>query len=391
MNRRTGLTCLLALTVLSAGCGPAAGQASSAASPVQPLSLTTSLDTAAGTWAVAVMGGPAASHNNFWQLFVRPAAAGTWRLVTPPGVASNGGLVVASSGSGPVVAGFRPSQDLSYSPLATTHDNGTAWTPAILDAGLADVPDALAVAPAGGRLLAMLANGNAEISGPNGTAWTRLASRRALAATAAGRHCGLRSLTAAGYTPAGLPLLAGTCSRPGTAGIFAASNRTWQAAGPLTPAALARQQITVLRLASSANHIVALLAAGSGHATRLLAAWSAGGSGRWSVSPPLRPGGAALASASFGPGGAVAVVTTGNRGAVITGSRRPLARPARAAARHRDAGPRDRQPDRGAGRPPRHADRLAAPLRRPPLGAKAGHQRPHPVRILRLNPAHRPA
>jgi hypothetical protein len=320
MNRRTGLTCLLALTVLSAGCGSVAGQASSPASPVQPLSLATSLDTAAGTWAVAVMGGSAASHNNFWQLFVRPAATGTWRLATPPGVASNGGLVVASSGSGPVVAGFRPSQDLSYSPLATTHDNGTAWTPAILDAGLADVPDALAVAPAGGRLLAMLTNGNAEISGPNRTAWTRLASRRALAATAAGRRCGLRSLTAAGYTPSGLPLLAGTCSRPGTAGIFAASNRTWQAAGPLMPAALARQQITVLRLASSANDIVALLAAGSGHATRLLAAWSAGGSGRWSLSPPLQPGGAALASASFGPGGTVAVVTTGNRGAVITGA-----------------------------------------------------------------------
>ena len=337
------------------------------------------------------MGGPAASHNNFWQLFVRPAATGTWRLVTPPGVASNGGLVVASSGSGPVVAGFRPSQDLSYSPLATTHDNGTAWTPAILDAGLADVPDALAVAPAGGRLLAMLANGNAEISGPNGTAWTRLASRRALAATAAGRHCGLRSLTAAGYTPAGLPLLAGTCSRPGTAGIFAASNRTWQAAGPLMPAALARQQITVLRLASSANHIVALLAAGSGHATRLLAAWSAGGSGRWSVSPPLRPGGAALASASFGPGGTVAVVTTGNRGAVITGAgghwRALPALP---------PGTVTLAPGTGSQIEALAVHRATLTVWQLPSGgprwaAKAGHQRPHPVRILRLNPAHRPA
>ena len=147
MNRRTGLACLLAVTVLGAGCGSAAGQASSPASPAQPLSLTTSLDTATGTWAVAVMGGSAASHNNFWQLFVRPAGTGKWRLVTPPGVASNGGLVVASPATGPVVAGFRPSQDLSYSPLATTHDNGTAWTPGLLDAGLADVPDALAAAP----------------------------------------------------------------------------------------------------------------------------------------------------------------------------------------------------------------------------------------------------
>ena len=132
------------------------------------------------------MGGSAATHNNFWQLFVRPAATSTWRLVTPPGVASNGGLVVASPGSGPVVAGFRPSQDLSYSPLATTSDNGAAWTPAILDAGLADVPDALAAAPAGGRLLALLANGNADISAPGATSWTTLASQHALAGTS--RH-----------------------------------------------------------------------------------------------------------------------------------------------------------------------------------------------------------
>ena len=30
-------------------------------------------------------GRSAASHNNFWQLFVRPAGTSTWRLATPPG------------------------------------------------------------------------------------------------------------------------------------------------------------------------------------------------------------------------------------------------------------------------------------------------------------------
>ena len=83
-------------------------------------------------------------------------------------------------------------------------------------------------------------------------------------------------------------MLAGTCPRP-NAGIFAARNQTRQAAGPVMPAVLARQQITILRLASSANRTVALLAAGSGHAARLFAAWSADGSGRWSLPPPLRP------------------------------------------------------------------------------------------------------
>lgn len=114
-TRRASL--LVAVTVLAAGCGSAASQASSPARPAQPLSLTTSLDTTAGTWAVAVMGGSAASHNNFCQLFVRPAGSDKWRLVTPPEVASNGGLVLAGLAAGPVVAGFRPSQYLSYSRL----------------------------------------------------------------------------------------------------------------------------------------------------------------------------------------------------------------------------------------------------------------------------------
>jgi hypothetical protein len=48
--------------------------------PAVTASLSTSLTTAQGTWAIAVMGGSAASHNNFWQLFVRRAntAAGRW-------------------------------------------------------------------------------------------------------------------------------------------------------------------------------------------------------------------------------------------------------------------------------------------------------------------------
>ena len=327
MNRRTSLACLLALTVLSAGCGSAARQASSPASPVPPLPLTTSLDTAAGTWAVAVLGGPAATHNNFWQLFVRPAATSTWRLVTPPGVASNGGLVVASPGSGPVVAGFRPSQDLSYSPLATTSDNGAAWTPAILDAGLADVPDALAAAPAGGRLLALLANGNADISAPGATSWTTLASQHALAGTQAGTRCQPGSLTAAAFSPSGTPMLAASCARPGTAGIFAYTSGTWHPAGPALPASYARQAITVLRLTTTAGATTALLAAGTGPAVHLLTARSADNGAHWTLSPALPLNGAGLTSASFGTGGTAAITLTGNRADTLTtaaGPWRPL-------------------------------------------------------------------
>ena len=103
------------------------------------------------------LGGPrdgrrGAQDENFWQVFVRPAGAAAWRLATPAGVADNGGLVVASTGADALLAGFRPSQDLTFSPLAVTADAGTRWARAARSApASADVPGALAAGP-GGRL-----------------------------------------------------------------------------------------------------------------------------------------------------------------------------------------------------------------------------------------------
>jgi hypothetical protein len=233
-------------------------------------------------------------------------------------VASNGGLVMASPGAGSVVAAFRPSQDLSYSPLATTHNNGTAWTPGLLDAALADVPDALTAAPGGGHLLALLASGQVQLSGPGGTAWARLATHRSVAPSAAGSRCGPASLTAVAFSPAGVPLLAAGCTRPGTAAIFAYAGGTWHPAGPALPARYAHQIVTVLRLTTAGGTTTALLAAGTGPAAQLLAAWSTGGA-HWSLSQPLPLHGAKLTSASPGPAGSVAIVLSGNHAQAITG------------------------------------------------------------------------
>ncbi len=110
MNRPTRLaSLLLAAALLAAGCGSTASRATAPASPAAPPSLATSLATRTGTWAVAVMGGSASSHDNFWQLFVRPAGTSRWRLATPPGVASNGGLVLTGL-PGRVGAGRVPAQ-----------------------------------------------------------------------------------------------------------------------------------------------------------------------------------------------------------------------------------------------------------------------------------------
>jgi hypothetical protein len=301
---------------VSSGPGPAPGAPSAGGS-----FLATSLGTASGTWAITVMGGSAASHDNFWQLFVRPAGSAEWKLVTPPGVADNGGLVTADAGGQSLITGIRPSQDLTYTPLTTTRNGGQAWSPAgPLDAALANAPDALAAAPGTGRLLALLTNGTVKAAAPGYTRWTTLASQRSLATTPAGRRCGLTALTAGAFTPSGTPLLAGRCSRPGIAGIFAAKNGTWQAAGPALPATLAHQHVTVLRLTRTSSGDGALLETGTGPETSLLAAWSTGDGGRWALSPEVRLHGARLASASFGPGGAAALVLTGNRAETITGA-----------------------------------------------------------------------
>jgi hypothetical protein len=316
------LALALAVAALLAGCGspgPSAPGPAPEAAPGGAPFLATSTVTAAGTWAVAVMGGPVAEENNFWQLFVRPAGSSTWKLVTPPGTPDNGGLVLAGA-SGSLITGFRPSQYLTFTPLTITRNAGQAWSSAgPLDGALADVPDALAVAPATGNLLALLTDGAVDLAGPGYASWTILVTQRSLAATVSGRRCGLQNLTAAAFASPGTPMLAGTCSHPGTAGIFASTGGTWHAAGPPLPAALASQPVQVLRLTGTARGTAALLAAGTGPAATLLAAWSTDGGGHWALSPPLRLNGAALSSASFGPGDTAAIVLNGNRGETVAG------------------------------------------------------------------------
>jgi len=322
MRTRAAAALALACGVLLAGCG-SAGPAASGPAPEAPPGgapfLATSTVTAAGTWAVVVMGGSVASLNNFWQLFVRPTGSSTWKLVTPPGTPDNGGLVLAGEGRS-LITGFRPSQYLTFTPLTLTANGGQAWSSTgPLDGALANVPDALAAAPGTGMLLALLTNGTAELAAPGYANWTTLATQRSLAATPAGRRCVLNDLTAAAYAPTGTPLLGGSCDRPGTVGIFAETGGTWQAAGPGLPAALASQPVRVLRLTATASGTAALLAAGTGPTASLLAAWSADNGSHWALSPPLRLDGATLSSASFGPGNTAAIVLNGGHGQAVAG------------------------------------------------------------------------
>jgi hypothetical protein len=314
----------LAASILAAGCGSAKTGSDAAGHnpPTAPALLATSLTTAAGTWAVAVMGGSATSHNNFWQLFVRPAGTSRWKLVTPPGVADNGGLVLADAGGRSLITAFRPSQYLTFTPLSVTRDSGRAWAVAgPLDAALADSPDALAASPGTQRLLAVLTTGTAKLADPGYSRWSTLVTRRALATTTAGRRCGLTSLTAATFTASGEAMLAGSCSRPGTAGIFASQGGAWRSAGPALPTRLAGQRITVLRLTRTATGVAALLEAGTSPTASLVAAWSSStqtGS-HWVLSQSVRLGDAELTSASVGPSGSAVIILNGRHAQAIAG------------------------------------------------------------------------
>ena len=338
-----------AAAAMVAGCGssaPAAPGPAAEAPPGGAPFLATSLVTPAGTWAVAVMGGSVASDNNFWQLFERPAGTADWKLVTPRGTADNGGLVLAAGAGPSLITGFRPSQYLTYTPLTSTVDGGQAWSSTgPLDGTLANVPDALAASPGAGHLLALLADGTTELATRGYTSWSALASRRSLAATQAGRACGMGAVTAVTYTHSAVPLIAGACSRPGTTGIFADTNGVWQAAGPQVPVTLARQPITVLRLTQTANQTVALLMAGPSHHASLLAAWSNDNGRHWALSSALPLGTAQLESASFGLPGTAAVMTTSGRAYVVSGGKQWLVLPAPPAGTATIAFNSDRQAD----------------------------------------------
>lgn len=315
-----GAACLGAVAMAVAGCGTAAPARPAAAVVTAPaMPLDTSVTTASGTWVTVSMGGSAAQHNNFWQLFARPSGATRWKLVTPPGTADNGGLVLAAGSGQQLTTAFRPSQYLTYTPLTQTGDGGRTWSAlGPLDAPLAATPGSLAVQPGTGRLLALLSSGAAEQGTRGASGWTTLVTARALAATPAGRSCGLSALTAVSYSAAGVPLLAGACTRPGIAGIFAAG-QVWRLAGPVLTGALAGQPVTVLRVSATGSQITALLGVGAGRNLGLVAAWSGSAGTGWSVSPLLRTGGHAVTATSLGPGPTVAVITADARAAVLSG------------------------------------------------------------------------
>ena len=209
--------------------------------------------------------------------------------MTPPGVQDNDGLAIAATGS-TLLAGFLPSYNLHFSPLALTTNGSTSWTPTPvpLPSGLTGVPDSLALGP-GGATYALLGNDGGKIVAGNtqGGEWHSLTTARALATTPATRGCGLTSIDAIASLSSEGALAGGTCAKAGQIGVYAYTHGGWRAAAPPTPAALRDNPSRVLWLTSTGATTLTLVDFPSPSQNTLLAAWSTDGGHRWTESPPL--------------------------------------------------------------------------------------------------------
>jgi len=292
-----------ALALLAAACATAsAPQPSSSAQQPNVTALATTLTTAGATWALVPMGHLDDPLNTFWQAFALPNSRGKWTLVTPAGVADSGGLVAADAGSGGVVIGFRPSQALSFSPLAISTDGGTSYTPDLLTGALAELPDSLAVSPTGDAA-AVVDAGSTVLRRLAGTGpWQQFATRTSIAASALGRACGVRSVTAVAETTAGT-YLGLACSRSGTVGLVQDTAAGLQPAPIALPAALASAQVDVIRLTSAGGGVTALLRLDVGGATSYALAWTNPRHPTWTLTPAIS-GRGPLASTTIWAGGA---------------------------------------------------------------------------------------
>lgn len=302
------------------GSAPDAAVTSGAAPPSISVPFSATFATGGGAIAVVAMGRIGDPLNTFWELFSRPSAASPWTLVTPPGVADNGGLVVSPGLDSTLLTGFEPSQDLDFSPLALSSDAGRSWSPGLVPGGLAPVPDALAASP-GAEALALLRSGRGEVVGRTGNPsdWSEVVGRDGLASSAAGRSCGVGTLTAVAVDDSGGPLVGTTCTAKGVVGLFGGTGGAWRLLGPkLSGTSDSATTTKVLRLVDADRVTSGLVAATRASRTSLIGV-SARPGGPWSRSPALALAPATrIVSTGVEPGGGFVVLTSrSRRGPVI--------------------------------------------------------------------------
>ena len=233
------------------------------------------------------MGKSDGNHDLFWQLFVSHSGA-RWSLVTPPGVADNGGLVVAQGENDTLLVGIGASQGLSVSPLAESVNGGVGWTPGGLAQRLLGVPAALALGP-DGHAVALVSGADQEVVTRMGslTTWHLVVTRRQLASLSASKSCGIQDLEAVGFDLIGETLIGTRCANQGASAIFVNSASGWQ---PVHISGHLPGEVSVLRLSTTVGVAAALLLEVQPGTTSIGAAWQRHGTPTWRISAPLALG-----------------------------------------------------------------------------------------------------
>ncbi|MGO8877783.1 MAG: hypothetical protein ACLQNG_18735 [Acidimicrobiales bacterium] len=325
-GRRLGFV-LVAVIAGTASCSNTTPPPSSRTAPTPALSapLNNTLTTPAGTWAVLPMGILSQPLNTFWELFFRSTGTSRWVLVTPPGVALNGGLTVAQATGGPLIVGIEPTNLLRYSPLAQRALAGGGWAPpGLVPGALAPTPDALA-SSVGSGLLAVL-------RGPNGAgdsvvrssgsvlAWAALVTRQGIAASQGATSCQVGNVTSVAFSAAGADLVGTECRAAGIVGVFAESAAGWVLVGPHLGGSMTSQPASVLRLwgdGSAGLGASGLVALSRNTSRSLVAIWQEGSSGSWRLSSPLAVAADSRIVASGDPAGGELFVLIGSSGGAL--------------------------------------------------------------------------
>lgn len=294
MRRAAALLGSLVLLVPLAGCGSRV----TSSRPLPDPPLATAFEADGASWSVLPMGVLSDPENTFWQLVVERHGSPRLRVVTPPGVADNGGLVESSGWLrregrlvfGPVV-GVLSSDHLGFSPIASTSDLGRIWFPSTLPLSLSRVPGSFTIGRTGSAVALLGRDGRLVVwSRDHLEDWKRLTSLRLLAAASPG--CRLRALTLVSLLAAsrGELALAGPCRAPGrTALLLRSPGGEIRDLGG-TVAGLGHANLEPLALLPGRNGAlvrISLLALVTSGASTSLDTVSRSARGRWKVSSHL--------------------------------------------------------------------------------------------------------
>lgn len=300
---RARLAPLLGAAALAIAASQWAAPQAGASADTTPAALPTTLETSAGTWASVPMGHLGQRLNTFWQLFFLPKGQGRWtNKVSELGVATNGGLALASPGGSSLVVAAGPSNLLAFSPIVRTAGPGARWSTVVPVPG-----DAVGLSAAGREVLALVKErqGGRILVAPSSSSagsWRTLVSDAMLARSPAGRACRPRALSAVGHAGDGAPIVGAVCGRAGTVGLFTMRAGSWHRATVALPPGEQTAVVSVLAIASEGEGTIGLLELRGGSRTQLVTVWSSPGTGHWRSSRPLEV---------KGPGDVVSAGTAG--------------------------------------------------------------------------------